>query len=613
MRGHVSRRTAALVAAFAGGGGILLAVAPAALADPGPGGGTSTPSPIVYTVTKQPLVLVGVSDLAGYQGGAAANTAGVNPNGAVATGGAHANQLPPLLLPTTHAQGASPDVTTPGVTGVASTLNRSGSGSGTPTPIVPGQYPGTVGFPGINGQQDTVADGYYLEPPDQGLCVGGAGGPNATQVEIINNALQAYSPSGQPESPIIPASVLFDVPADATLSDPRCYWDQNTRRWFFTEFVFGPTSTQYIAVSQTDDPLGAYTVFAFDTTDANAPPGYNCPCFGDFDQIGADLNGFYITTNEFNVAGNTFNGTDIWAMSKELLVDAADFEAPPPPVDRYAVTADQFGLPYHVSPSQTPPDGSYFPNTELFVESNSDANIDDHLLVYAMTNTSLLRLGGIPPLAASSLTTETYTYPTNAHQAPGSAPANTIDTDFNAIQEVTETHGILYAELDSGGTYNATLNAGIGPAQADWFILDPEQNNPLQVQLLNQGVVSNPTESFMYPDIAVGGDGDGYLIFSVSGTTNFPSPGYVAFDKYAGPQGPALLPTQGVDDENGFTCYPPYGVPGDPFNDCRWGDYSMGVAYDNRIFMAAEYIPPPGIPAPAPVNWGTYLWNASKR
>ena len=67
-------------------------------------------------------------------------------------------------------------------------------------------------------------------------------------------------------------------------------------------------------MSQTSDPLGNYTVFGWDPTDASNPLG-DCPCFGDFDQIGADANGIYVTTNEFantSVAPG-YNGTVLYA------------------------------------------------------------------------------------------------------------------------------------------------------------------------------------------------------------------------------------------------------------------------------------------------------------
>lgn len=610
MRVSVWSRRLRLALLGAASCGVLLVTASTAAGDPGPGPySTSMPSPIVYTTNQQPLIVVGVSSLAGTPtaGGSGSSGGGTGPIAMTTTNGGSSTQGHGKSLLTPHGKGHAAST-------AAGTFTGSTNDSTTSSSLALGTYPGTIGFEGISGLENETANGYDLEPPDQGLCVGDQGGPNATVMEIINNSVQAFSPTGQPESPVYPTTQLFDEPNDF-LSDPRCYWDQNTRRWFFTEFDYnGPDAQQYIAVSQTDDALGSYTVFAINTADVAAPPDYGCPCFGDFDQIGADLNGFYIATNEFSQSGNEFNGTDIYAMSKKGLTSAADFKAPPPPAVRYAVSADQFGPPYHVSPSSTPPDGSYFPNTELFVESNSDAASDNHLLVYAMQDTSLLNTGGTPPLAASQLTSEAYSQPPNSAQnAAGPPPTDTftIDTDFNAVQEVTETHGILYAELDSGGpTINPVTGIGYGPAVADWFVLDPEQSNPLSVTLLNQGTVSSPGNGLMYPDVAVGGNGDGYLLFSAAGPTVYPSPGYVHFDKYSGPDGPLLMPTTGFTNENGFTCYPAYGgVPGSPYSDCRWGDYSAGVAYDNRIFMATEYIPPPGTQTPY-VNWGTYIWSA---
>lgn len=590
MRSVVSRRRLTVLVTAVAAGGFVLAVGPAQ-GSPGKGSGGSTPSPITYTTSQQPLTVTGIVDLSGYAGSGPVSGSPANPAAAVPT----SPHVVPLLRP--------PRSVSPAVAPSA----KPSSGS---TSIAPGTYPHTVGFAGISGQQDTVAEGYYLEPPDQGLCVGGAGGPNSTVVEFINNSLQVFDPSGAPQSQIIPASALFDLAPSAFLSDPRCYWDPDTRRWFFQEFTAGVPATQYIAVSQTPNALGKYTVFQFDTTDAGAPPSYNCPCFGDFDQQGADGNGYYIATNEFSNVNSQFNGADIWAMSKQQLAAAADGMASPPPVDRYALTGDEFGLPYHVSPADTPVDGNYYRNTEFFVESNSDANSDDHLLVYDMTNTQLLNTAGFPTLAASSLVTQGYSDPPNATQPAGICPTCTVDADFNAVQEVTESRGVLYAELDSGTPPFTQAFPGTGPAQAEWFILDADHTNPQSVTIDNQGAVSNPSDAFLYPDVAVDGEGNGFMLFSVSGADFYPSPGYIAFDKHDGATGSALLPAQGVNDEDGFTCYAPYGVLGSNNSDCRWGDYSMGVAYNNRIFMGAEYVPPPGTPGPAPINWGTFIWSA---
>ena len=71
-----------------------------------------------------------------------------------------------------------------------------------------------------------------------------------------------------------------------------------------------------IAVSKTSDPRGAWFTYSIDSTDdgLNGTPSHaGCPCFGDQPLIGANDDGFYITTNEF---GAGFNGAQIYAMSK---------------------------------------------------------------------------------------------------------------------------------------------------------------------------------------------------------------------------------------------------------------------------------------------------------
>ena len=48
-----------------------------------------------------------------------------------------------------------------------------------------------------------------------------------------------------------------------------------------------------------------------------------CPCFGDQPLIGTDAYGFYVTTNEFPIVGNGFNGAQVYAMSKSKLMTSS--------------------------------------------------------------------------------------------------------------------------------------------------------------------------------------------------------------------------------------------------------------------------------------------------
>ena len=492
--------------------------------------------------------------------------------------------------------------------------------------------PRLPGFEGISGpQQAAVNGGGDLEPPDQGTCAGVDANGHTMVGEFINNALTFYTPTGTQVLPVTASYALFNQPSTAFLSDPRCAYDATTQRWYFTEFVVGSSatkpkktfapSTQFIAVSQSSDPLGNYQVFGIDTTDLSNPVG-DCPCFGDFDQLGFDANGVYISTNEFSTGSTApgFNGTVVYALPKLALAAAAASGSSFPSVTRFAITGDAFGSsdgsqPYHVAPASTPAGGTYATNTEYFIESNSNALSDSHLIVYAMTNTNLLATGGTPSLEATDIASEAYSFPPNATQESGPIPlGNQIGTDegppffntttpqgiqddFNAVQQVTYTAGSLYAELDTAtGSGSSTL------AAAAWFKITPStSNNGVSAQIARQGYVAT-SQNIMYPDIVVGPTGNGYLVFAVSGPGDYPSAAYTNFNANAGSTGPVVIEAAGSSPEDGFSCYETGG------GGCRWGDYSGGAVWNGTAYLMTEYIPPSS-QRDFFTNWGTFAWS----
>jgi hypothetical protein len=72
----------------------------------------------------------------------------------------------------------------------------------------------------------------------------------------------------------------------------------------------------YFAVSTSAEALGTYTIYRVDTTNPQHP---NWPCFGDQPLLGADKYGFYISTAEYAIDTNNFNGPQIYAFSKAAL------------------------------------------------------------------------------------------------------------------------------------------------------------------------------------------------------------------------------------------------------------------------------------------------------
>jgi hypothetical protein len=473
--------------------------------------------------------------------------------------------------------------------------------------------PGETGFSALGGvQQASTKGGFDLEPPDQGLCAGGG-----YVVEFINNALAIYDKNGAQLLAPVASSQVFGQPATDFFSDPRCYYDAPTKRWFLQEFIVGTVnsagqkvtpSLQFEAVSNTQDPTGSYTVYSWNTTDAHTA---HCPCFGDYDQLGADANGIYVTTDEFGEVSG-FNGVIIYAISKALLENVAQTGIVPP-VFGYRITHDPFGQPEFISPASTPPGASFAPDAEYFVESNPDQVSDDHVLVYALNGTSGLTgiSSGPPALLRTRVTTERYSFPPDAPQKPGPRPLGQafqdpegqLQTDFDAEMEPTYAGGHIYTELDTG------VEIGTAPVHpgVDWGILTPVLSSGvfLSARVAHQGFVALNDASLLYPYTAVDARGTGFLLFSLSGLHHFPSPAYIRYGA-AGPTGPVILATNGAAPEDSFTCYRAFVGPN--FGGCRWGDYSMGVASNGRVFMATEFVPQ-GFRDNL-TNWGTFIWSA---
>ena len=106
-----------------------------------------------------------------------------------------------------------------------------------PTQIL--SQPGRAqGFVGLTTADSGGVNGFDVEPPDQGLCA-----HSGVQIEAVNLALRVYTESHMALTPTISLNSFFGLPPafDSTrntfgpfLSDPRCYYDAQTGRWFVT-------------------------------------------------------------------------------------------------------------------------------------------------------------------------------------------------------------------------------------------------------------------------------------------------------------------------------------------------------------------------------------------
>ena len=196
-------------------------------------------------------------------------------------------------------------------------------------------------FDGLNFFEQRFANGgnqFSVEPPDQGLCVGGG-----RVVEIVNGVYQVFDSRGHALTNPIDINSLFGYPAAINRStaafgpdvfDPTCLYDSQTRTFFVVASVLdrvGTTSalsgTSHVDIGVAKDPTSSYTFYRIDTTNDSplctldgTTPG---PCFPDYPHIGADRNGFYVTTNVFDFFGPNFDGVNIYALPKFQLASGA--------------------------------------------------------------------------------------------------------------------------------------------------------------------------------------------------------------------------------------------------------------------------------------------------
>ncbi|MDB6103766.1 MAG: hypothetical protein JWO52_3765 [Gammaproteobacteria bacterium] len=484
----------------------------------------------------------------------------------------------------------------------------------------------TSGFQGLTHYDQRFAGtGVYqntqfsLEPPDQALCAG-----HGFVVEAINNAIAVFKADGDrvagPEALSqfyhLQPEVIRSTPAvyGQFISDPRCYYDSATKRWFVTELEIDTDpatgadanhSSVLIAVSKTADPTGSYYLYSFDTTSgAGTDPLHpQCPCFGDQPLIGADAYGFYVSTNEFSIHGAAFNGAQIYALSKAKLesgtlgvvvhIDAGAI--PTPPVDQafgslwYSVqpasSASAFAFPFDHDHAGT----EYFLSALQF----GYAPLDNRIAVWALTNTASLGTGTPNvQLLHTVISSESYgavnafgaaqrTGPTPLRDALGDTDAiNQLNANDDRMNQVVYANGALWSGVNTNVSVGGHTRQGIA-----WFSVVPDlDGGKLNARLRDQGYVAVSGEDVLFPSIAVGKNGQAVMTFTLSGPDYYPSAAYAQIGDEAGS---VHVIGAGAGPDDGFTGYAAYGGNGI----ARWGDYSAAVADEfGNIWMAAEYI-----------------------
>jgi hypothetical protein len=507
------------------------------------------------------------------------------------------------------------------------------------TPVVSSAGAAT-GFNGLShADQRNAGTGIYantqfsLEPPDQGLCVG-----KGFVVEPINLALAVFSRNGKAltgttalnqfhkRSPAIDRTT--GVTGDF-LSDPKCYYDPIGQRFIQTVLeVDAPGNFDgaapfnrthiLIAVSQTSDPTGTWNLYSFDTSNdgLNGTPAHTgCPCLPDQPLLGANRDGVFIDTNEFqNNPSFFFNGGQIYALGRASLESGAS-SVGFVHLNVGTVPTGDANLPFwgSLQPSTSINPGG---GTELLMTGGpedifqNNAPLDNRIAAWSVTGTgSLDRSNPRLTLRHKVLTSETYGLPINtgATQKPGPTPLRdslgdvdplaTINANDSRMNQVVDVGGVLY------GGVNTTVTSATGPSRVGiaYFVVGAiGTRGTLVARILNQGYVAVDGENVLFPSIAVSRSGVGAMCFTLSGPDFFPSAAYVRFAS-GRTAGPIHISGPGTAPEDGFTAYQAFGGNGV----ARWGDYSAAVFAQGAVWMGNEFIP--DTPRTVNANWGTFI------
>ena len=490
-----------------------------------------------------------------------------------------------------------------------------------------------VGFNGISHRDQrlapTTAGGINLSltPPDQGLAVG-----NGFVVEAVNNAVAVYTATTHARLALSALSAFFGLAPEldvATgnrgpfLSDPRVYYDWPTGRFFLTELEIGVvpasgsfdgTSALLIAVSQTNNPTGLWNVFRVNTTTDGIAAFGPCPCFGDQPLIGADANGFYLTTNAFSIATFGFRGAQVYAIAKAALVSGTGGAIV---ARRFAPTLQAADtVAYTIQPATVPPGGTFAADAEFFMSALDPNNtLDNRLTVWALTGTHDLATA---TLARSTVATQVYGLGAAMQQRPGPTPlldrlANgpslfadgslyknhleLVESNDDRLQQVVYAAGRLWTGLN---TVVKTKNGPVRVAAA-WFIVQPTlAGAAVTGTVVKQGYLSLNNNNVVFPSIGVNAAGKGVIGVSVIGADLYPSAAWARVDAFSG-AGPLVVAGVGAGPLDDFSGYAPFG-----FRAARWGDYSAAVADESgAIWLANEYVP--NAARTLLTNWGTFV------
>lgn len=416
-------------------------------------------------------------------------------------------------------------------------------------PVLQQSYPASREITGPVLNFDGVGNVSGVYPPD----TEGDVGPDH-YFQMINLAFAIWDKQGNLLYGPVDNSTLWDGfigPWTGTNDgDPVVVYDELADRWMASQFAVNTSNGTYwqlVAVSATSDPLGSYNRYAF-----------QMPAFNDYPKLSVWPDAYYATFNMFG----SYTRVGVAAFERDSMLagspDAQMVYYNQPSGTFSMLPADVDGTP--------PPAGSpcYFAHLRTFSSQNFE--VYEFNVNWDTPSSSSFTM-------VSNLSTASFNPNINGVPQPGT---NTRLDDLGMML-------MFRLQYRNFGTYqtlvaNHTVNVGAGRTGVRWYELRKETGS---WYIYQQGTYAPDDGEYRWMgSIAMNGNGDIALGYSVSSASTYPSIHYVGRRADATPGEMNLDEIQiigGTGSQSGID---------------RWGDYSclsVDPTDDSTFWFTNEY------------------------
>lgn len=421
-----------------------------------------------------------------------------------------------------------------------------------PPPVIAARFPG-----GIDDQQSI--------PPD----ISGAVGPNHV-FNPLNNNVSIFDRAGTHIGSMTLDGFWSQLKLTGTTFDPRVVYDSATGRFIFVVVANAgePTSSLYLAVSQTSDPTQGWIGDAIQVDDtAQGESWFDYPCLG----VTADK--ITVTVNLYSRAGNSFVGASVYVFDKQSLVD--------PP---HQAVLMRFEL-RNQGGTHVPAITNDTKQADQFLVSRWSGDIkgDGYLVVYKVTGSAAQQQAALSRVGFIIAPGTPWTSFPSGDIGPQLGIPQSVDIGDDRMQSVCLRNDVLYC--------CHTVIQGSGSTElssVQWWEID---TNTWALRTRDRVTDSSGKVFYANPSLAVNDRGDLLLGMSQFSGTTHPSASYV-YRPAGGPAQPTTVLEPGL-----ATYFKTFSGPRN-----RWGDYTLTLVDpmgDRDFWTSLEF-------AAAPSDtWGT--------